>query len=215
MASAGLMPAAHTIALFMAAALALNLTPGPDMTYVAARSMSDGRRAGVVAAFGIGAGTLVHIAALALGLAALLAAVHIAYDVLRIAGALYLLAIGLQLLLRPARVLSAATMQRARLGTIFAQAVLTNVLNPKVALFFLAFLPQFVDPAAGPAALQIVLLGLLFDFQGTVVNMAVAFLASGATARLRENRRAVSLLQRLSGAIFVTLGGTLLAAKRA
>jgi len=215
MASAGLMPAAHTIALFMAAALALNLTPGPDMTYVAARSMSDGRRAGVVAAFGIGAGTLVHIAALALGLAALLAAVPIAYDVLRIAGALYLLAIGLQLLLRPARVLSAATMQRARLGTIFAQAVLTNVLNPKVALFFLAFLPQFVDPAAGPAALQIVLLGLLFDFQGTLVNVAVAFLASGASARLRENRRAVSLLQRLSGAIFVTLGGTLLAAKRA
>ena len=215
MASAGLMPAAHTIALFMAAALALNLTPGPDMTYVAARSMSDGRRAGVVAAFGIGAGTLVHIAALALGLAALLAAVPIAYDVLRIAGALYLLAIGLQLLLRPARVLSAATLQRARLGTIFAQAVLTNVLNPKVALFFLAFLPQFVDPAAGPAALQIVLLGLLFDFQGTLVNVAVAFLASGASARLRENRRAVSLLQRLSGAIFVTLGGTLLAAKRA
>jgi len=215
MASAGLMPAAHTIALFMAAALALNLTPGPDMTYVAARSMSDGRRAGVVAGFGIGAGTLVHIAALALGLAALLAAVPIAYDVLRIAGALYLLAIGLQLLLRPARLASAATLQHARLGTIFAQAVLTNVLNPKVALFFLAFLPQFVDPAAGPAALQIVLLGLLFVFQGTLVNVAVAFLASGASARLRENRRAVSLLQRLSGAIFVTLGGTLLAAKRA
>src|ERR671931_365555 len=91
------MPAAETLALFMAAALALNLTPGPDMLYVTARSVSDGRRAGVVAAFGIGAGTLVHITALALGLAALLAAVPLAYDVLRIGGAVYLLVIGMLL----------------------------------------------------------------------------------------------------------------------
>src|SRR3954465_11442167 len=94
------MPAAETIALFMAAALVLNLTPGPAMMSVPARSVADGRRAGVVAALGIGAGTLVHIAALALGLAALLAAVPLAYDALRIAGALYLVMIGLQLLLR-------------------------------------------------------------------------------------------------------------------
>ena len=205
---AGLMPAAHTIALFMAAALALNLTPGPDMMYVTARSVSDGRRAGVVAAFGIGAGTLVHIAALALGLAALLAAVPLAYDVLRIAGAIYLIVIGVQLLVRPRRA-AAAALERARLGTIFAQALLTNVLNPKVALFFLAFLPQFLEPAAGPAAVQIVVLGLLFDVQGTVVNVAVALLASGTTHRLRANARAVSLLQRLTGAIFVTLGAKL------
>ncbi len=93
--------------------------------------------------------------------------------------------------------------------TIFAQAVVTNVLNPKVALFFLAFLPQFVDPAAGPAVAQIVLLGLLFDVQGTAVNIAVALLASGTTRRLRTNVRAVSLLQRLTGAIFVALGAKL------
>ena len=203
------MPAVETLALFMAAALALNLTPGPDMLYVTARSVSDGRRAGVVAAFGIGAGTLVHITALALGLAALLAAVPLAYDALRIAGAVYLLVIGVQLLLRPRNTGAAAPLLQASLRTIFAQAVLTNVLNPKVALFFLAFLPQFVDPAAGPAVAQIVLLGLIFDVQGTVVNVAVALLASGTTRRLRANPGAVSLLQRLTGAIFVTLGARL------
>src|SRR5205085_10295265 len=115
------MPSAETLALFMAAALALNLTPGPDMMYVAARSVGDGRRAGVVAAFGIGAGTLVHIAALALGLAALLAAVPLAYDALRIAGAVYLLVIGVRLLLRPRGAGATAAMQPASRGTIFAQ----------------------------------------------------------------------------------------------
>jgi threonine/homoserine/homoserine lactone efflux protein len=203
------MPAPQTLALFMLAALALNLTPGPDMLYVTARSIGDGRRAGMVAALGIGAGTLVHITALALGLAALLAAVPLAYDVLRIAGALYLLVIGAQLLLRPRAAGKSAALAPASLNTVFAQAVLTNVLNPKVALFFLAFLPQFVDPAAGPALAQIVLLGLLFDVQGTAVNAAVALLASGTTRRLRANARAVSLLQRLTGAIFVTLGAKL------
>ena len=206
------MPAPHTLALFMLAALALNLTPGPDMLYVTARSVSDGRRAGIVAALGIGAGTLAHITALALGLAALLAAVPLAYDALRIAGAIYLLVIGVQLLFRPRGAKATAALAPASNKTIFAQAVLTNVLNPKVALFFLAFLPQFVDPAAGPAVAQIVLLGLLFDVQGTVVNVAVALLASGTTHRLRANASAVSLLQRLTGAIFVTLGVKLAAA---
>ena len=203
------MPSAETLALFMAAALALNLTPGPDMMYVAARSIGDGRRAGIVAAFGIGAGTLVHIAALALGLAALLAAVPLAYDALRIAGAVYLVVIGMHLLLRRSRPTATTALAPSPLGVVFMQAVLTNVLNPKVALFFLAFLPQFVDPEAGPAAAQIVLLGLLFDVQGAVVNGLVAVLASGTTRRLRANAPAVSLLQRLTGALLVALGARL------
>ena len=203
------MPAPHALALFMLAALALYLTPGPDMLYVTARSVSDGRRAGIVAALGIGTGTLVHITALALGLAALLAAVPLAYDALRIAGAVYLLVIGVQLLFRPRRAAVTAVVAPASYKTIFAQAVVTNVLNPKVALFFLAFLPQFVDAAAGPAVAQVVLLGLLFDVQGTAVNVAVALLASGTTHRLRTHARAVSLLQRLTGAIFAALGAKL------
>jgi threonine/homoserine/homoserine lactone efflux protein len=120
-----------------------------------------------------------------------------------------LMVVGVQLLLRPRGASAAAALPPASLATIFAQAVLTNVLNPKVALFFLAFLPQFVDPAAGPAVAQIVVLGLLFDVQGTLVNIAVALLASGTTRRLRANARGVSLLRRLTGAIFVALGARL------
>ena len=197
------------VLVFMAAALALNLTPGPDMLYVTARSVSDGRAAGVLSAFGIAAGTLVHIAALALGLAALLAAVPLAYDVVRIAGAIYLLAIGIQLIVRPRPASEVAVLPRSRLRVIFMQAVITNVLNPKVALFFLAFLPQFVDAQAGPPVPQILLLGLLFNVQGTLVNVAVALLASRGTSWLRASERRAAALQRMTGALFVALGARL------
>ena len=205
------MPSAEMVLVFMAAALALNLTPGPDMLYVTARSISDGRAAGVLSAFGIAAGTLVHITALALGLAALLAAVPLAYDVVRIAGAIYLVVIGLQLMLRPRTVSDVARLPRSRLRVVFAQAVVTNVLNPKVALFFLAFLPQFVDPAAGA---PVVFLGLLFNVQGTLVNVAVALLASRTTHWLRSSERGVAILQRVTGALFVALGARLAASSR-
>jgi threonine/homoserine/homoserine lactone efflux protein len=209
------MPHPETVLVFMAAALALNLTPGPDMLYVTARSVSGGRAAGVVSALGIAAGILVHIAALALGLAALLAAVPLAYDVLRIAGAIYLIALGLRLLARPRAAQGATPLAAARMRTVFAQAVLTNVLNPKVALFFLAFLPQFVDRTAGAAVPQVLFLGLLFDVQGTLVNIAVALAASRGTAWLRANQRAASVLQRLTGGIFVGLGVRLALARTA
>jgi threonine/homoserine/homoserine lactone efflux protein len=208
------MPSAEMVLVFMAAALALNLTPGPDMLYVTARSISDGRAAGVLSAFGIAAGTLVHITALALGLAALLAAVPLAYDVVRIAGAIYLLLIGIQLIVRPRTAADVARLPRSRLRVIFAQAVVTNVLNPKVALFFLAFLPQFVDPAAGSPVPQIVFLGLLFNVQGTLVNVAVALLASRGTAWLRASERRIATLQRLTGALFVALGARLAGSTR-
>ena len=203
------MPGIEMVLVFMAAALALNLTPGPDMLYVTARSVSDGRAAGVLSAFGIATGTLVHIAALALGLAALLAAVPLAYDAVRIAGAVYLVVIGIQLIARPRTAALVANLPRSRLRVIFMQAVVTNVLNPKVALFFLAFLPQFVDRAAGPPVPQILLLGLLFNIQGTLVNVAVALLASRGTSWLRASERRVALLQRMTGALFVALGARL------
>ena len=203
------MPSVEMVLVFMAAALALNLTPGPDMLYVTARSVSDGRAAGVLSAFGIAAGTLVHIAALALGLAALLAAVPLAYDAVRIAGAIYLVVIGIQLILRPRSASQAAALPRSSLRVIFMQAVITNVLNPKVALFFLAFLPQFVDARAGPPVPQILLLGLLFNVQGTLVNVAVALLASRGTHWRRASERRVAALQRSTGALFVALGARL------
>ena len=202
------------VLVFMAAALALNLTPGPDMLYVTARSVSDGRAAGVLSAFGIATGTLVHIAALALGLAALLTAVPLAYDAVRIAGAIYLVVIGIQLILRPRTAAAVAALPRSRLRVIFVQAVITNVLNPKVALFFLAFLPQFVDRSAGPPVPQVLLLGLLFNIQGTLVNVAVALLASRGSSWLRTSERRVAMLRRMTGALFVALGARLAVSTR-
>jgi threonine/homoserine/homoserine lactone efflux protein len=206
-------PDAHSLLLFLAAGLALNLTPGPDMLYVAARSASEGRAAGVASALGIAAGTLVHIALVAGGLAALLAAVPVAYTVVRLAGAAYLVYLGVRSLVRPAG-LAERRLARASRWAVFRQGVVTNVLNPKVALFFLAFLPQFVDPSRGSPALQVLALGLLFDASGTLVNLAVALGASGASARLRRSGRAARMMERATGALFVGLGVRLALAGR-
>ncbi|MDP1571872.1 MAG: LysE family translocator [Vicinamibacterales bacterium] len=203
------MPAPETLALFLAAGLALNLTPGPDLLYVATRSASEGRAAGVVSALGIAAGCLFHIAALALGLAALMARVPAAYQAVQIAGAAYLVYLGVRAVLRPQPLATDAVLAPAALATIFRQGLVINVLNPKVALFFLAFLPQFVDPARGPAAAQVVVLGLLFNTTGTLVNLGVALLASQATAWLRARHRASVQLQRFTGLVFVALGARL------
>ena len=189
----------------MAAGLALNVTPGPDMLYVAARSTSEGRAAGIVSSFGIAAGTLFHISAVALGLAALLTAVPIAYSVVRIGGAIYLMYLGVRAFARHAP-LATREVARASLTTIFRQGAITNILNPKVALFFLAFLPQFVDPARGSAAAQIVVLGLIFDTSGTIVNTIVALGASRAAESMRANSKSVDVLHKITGVIFIGLG---------
>jgi threonine/homoserine/homoserine lactone efflux protein len=189
----------------MAAGLALNISPGPDMLYVAARSTSEGRAAGIVSSLGIATGTLFHITAVALGLSALLAAVPIAYTTVRIAGASYLVYLGVRALAsRSAN--GPRSIERAPLGAIFRQGMLTNMLNPKVALFFLAFLPQFVDPSRGSAAMQIVILGLIFDTSGTVVNTIVALATSGAADRVRVNSRLGEILHKFTGVVFIGLG---------
>ena len=204
------MPPLHSLALFMAAGLALNLTPGPDMLYVAARGAGEGRSAGIASALGIGVGTLVHIALVAAGLAAVLAAVPIAYLAIRLGGAAYLIYLGVRALLSQ-KSAEAAPLVPASIGTIFRQGVITNVLNPKVALFFLAFLPQFVDASRGNPALQVIGLGLLFDTTGTLVNLAVAI----GSSRAAEQLRAPSVwLQRATGGIFVALGVRLAFAAR-
>jgi threonine/homoserine/homoserine lactone efflux protein len=204
----------QTLGVFLAAGLALNVTPGPDMLYVAARSTSEGRGAGIVSALGIGAGTLVHIAALALGLSALLAAVPVAYDVVRYAGAAYLVWLGARALLRGGGGAGGRALAPATRWQVFRQGVVTNVLNPKVALFFLAFLPQFVDPSRGSPALQIVALGLLFDVTGTTVNVLVALGASRAAGWLRRPGPAGRALERLTGVLFIGLGVRLALARR-
>jgi len=199
------MPDMHSFVLFLAAGLALNFTPGPDMLYVAARGASEGRAAGIVSALGIGAGTLVHITLVALGLAALLAAVPVAYLVVRISGAAYLIYLGVRAL-RAKDSSEKITIKPARLSVVFRQGVVTNVLNPKVALFFLAFLPQFVDPSRGNPAVQVAALGLVFDTTGTLVNLAVGIGSSRAGASLRQMRRPSAVLKKITGALFIGMG---------
>lgn len=195
----------NSLLMFMAAGIALNVTPGPDMLYVAARSTSEGRSAGIVSALGIATGTLFHITAVALGLSALLAAVPVAYAAVRIGGAIYLVYLGVRAF-ASVSVNRTREVQRAPLATIFRQGVLTNVFNPKVALFFLAFLPQFVDPIRGNPAAQIVVLGLIFDTSGTIVNVVVALGVSGAAGRMRPNSQAGEVMRKVTGAVFIGLG---------
>jgi threonine/homoserine/homoserine lactone efflux protein len=201
------MPTTNTILLFLAAALPLCLTPGPGMLYVLSRAAAQGRAAGVVSALSLSVGTLIHVAALALGLSALLARVPLAYDVLRLGGAAYLIYLGVRMLLSSSSGgADAAAPPPVPLRRIFLQGVLTGTLNPKVALFLLAFLPQFIDPSRGTPALQIVVLGLLFEILGGSVNLAVGASAGLAANLLRAGSRSERWLQRISAAVFIGLG---------
>jgi threonine/homoserine/homoserine lactone efflux protein len=175
-----LLPSLPSLLAFIAAGLALNLTPGPDMLYCAARGAAGGRTAGMVSALGIGAGALVHTAFAAVGLAALLMASSLAYEVIRWGGAGYLLWIAWQTWRQGELPPNARDVAPAGMWRVFTQGALINVLNPKVALFFLAFLPQFVDPAGGNVALKLIVLGTIFNFNGTIINLLVGALAGTA-----------------------------------
>jgi len=182
-----LLPPLATFLAFALAGLALNIVPGADMTFVIASAARGGRRDGVTAALGIGGGALVHVLAAVLGLSALLAASQAAFTLIKWIGAAYLLYIAVSLILSR-RGDEAADKPSARLSgwRLFRAAALVNILNPKVALFFLAFLPQFIDPNAEVPALQILCLGLWFDVVGTLVNCIVAIAAADTAARLRH-----------------------------
>jgi len=195
-----------TLLLFVTAGLVLNFTPGPDLLYITARSLGQGWRAGAASAFGIAAGCLVHTAAAALGVSVLLRASPVAYDVLRLAGAAYLIFLGVQAL-RPHRAAAGiSALPPASQRRVFWQGFVTNVLNPKVALFFLAFLPQFADPARGAFALQVLVLGLIFIFNGLWVCLLVARSAAAMADWARRRAGAMSWIQRGSGALLVGLG---------
>lgn len=170
---------------FVAAGLALNIVPGADMTFIIASAARGGRRDGVVAALGIGGGTLFHIFAAVLGLSAILAASQAAFTVVKWIGAAYLLWMAVAIL-RSGGGSRGGGVRPAYSGLrLFRAAVLVNLLNPKIALFFLAFLPQFVDPDAALPAVQILCLGLWFDLVGTLVNIVIAVAAAGTAERLR------------------------------
>jgi threonine/homoserine/homoserine lactone efflux protein len=180
-----LLPAWPVFLSFVVAGLALNIVPGADMTFVIAAAARGGARQGGIAALGIGAGTMVHILAAVLGLSAILASSQTVFDLIKWAGAAYLLWIAFSLLRSQG---GGEQVPRPALSglRLFRAAALVNILNPKVALFFLAFLPQFVDAHAAAPALQILCLGLWFDLVGTLVNVAVALAAAGTAMRLRH-----------------------------
>jgi threonine/homoserine/homoserine lactone efflux protein len=195
-----------SLALFMTATLALNLAPGPDMLYVSTRSLTQGRRAGVISALGIAAGAVVHTMAIASGLAALLRALPLAYEIVRFAGAAYLIWLGVQALRGKAGPAAGKPLDRESDWAVLRQGAITNILNPKVALFFLAFLPQFVAPERGSVALQIVVLGCLFNVSGTIVNIAVAYLAASAGRWLGARGHVERIFRWLTASVFIGLG---------
>ncbi|HKM50202.1 MAG TPA: LysE family translocator, partial [Candidatus Bathyarchaeia archaeon] len=191
------------------ATVALNLSPGPDMLYVISRTLEGGRRAGIISAFGIGIGTLVHMSVAAVGLSALLISFPLAYQTIRIIGAAYLVFLGVRII-RSNPQITERPSGREKCQTspyaIFRQGVITNVLNPKVALFFLAFLPQFVDYSTGFFALQILFLGLVFDCSGTTWNVIIAILAGKANAILQGRPEILRIQKTLPGLILIGLG---------
>jgi threonine/homoserine/homoserine lactone efflux protein len=199
------MPEKTAFVTFLLAALLLNLAPGPDMLYVIGRSVGQGRKAGVVSALGIFAGCWVHILAAAVGVAALLRSSPLAFNIIRYAGAGYLIYLGAKLILRRSQ-LTTQELPPEGLPNIFRQGVITNVLNPKVALFFLAFLPQFVDARRGSVALAILFLGFIFDVGGTLVNLAVAYAGGTVGELLRRNQRLGQIQKWFTGLVFIGLG---------
>lgn len=199
----------HELWLFIISGLLLNITPGPDTAYIIGRSVQFGWRGGAAAVLGIECGCLVHVFAAAVGLSALLAASSAAFTLVKWIGAAYLCFIGAKMLLsRPRAPATEAAIDSPVISIrqVFWQGALTNLLNPKVALFFLAFLPQFVAADSPHKALAFAALGLIFIFNGTLWCLGVAAFAARAAGSIRKSGRALAWIKRALGGLFVYLG---------
>jgi threonine/homoserine/homoserine lactone efflux protein len=207
----------HDLALFVVSGLLLNIMPGPDSLLIMTRSATQGWRAGSAAALGIGTGTFVHIFAAALGMSAILATSAAAFTVVKLLGAAYILYLAAGMLLSkrgdgsPAQ---APVLAPLPLRRIYGQGILTNVLNPKVALFFLAFVPQFIDANAPHKALAFIVLGAIFNINGMLWCHALALFTAQARARLKLHPAVTQWLNRATGGLFVWLGVKLALAKQ-
>lgn len=203
------------LGVYVVASLALILTPGQDMIYVVTRSMAQGRAAGVLSAAGVCTGILVHTAIVALGIGALLQTSEALFIVLKLAGAAYLVYLGLRLLLQhDALALRDASAARMPAAQLFAQGVLSNVTNPKIVVFFLAFLPQFVSASDPHPTRHLVFLGVLYAAMGFAVKASVGIAAGSLSERLLRSNAAIAWMNRVSGTILVALGLRLAAAER-
>jgi threonine/homoserine/homoserine lactone efflux protein len=208
------MPTASTIALFLLAATALAVVPGPAVAYIVTQSIDQGRRAGLVSALGVASGGLVHVAAATVGLSALIASSATAFTAVKLVGAAYLIVVGIRRILAGDGEEPESRALRAPLRRIYRQGVVVNVLNPKTALFFLAFLPQFVDPARGAVWPQVAVLGVVFVSVAVLSDMTYALVSDAIAGRIRRTGTGAKVRRWLTGGVFVALGITAAVARR-
>jgi threonine/homoserine/homoserine lactone efflux protein len=201
-----MLPSHTSLLVFISAAAVLLAIPGPAVFYIVGRSIGHSRNAGLISALGIGVGTLIHTAAAAVGLSALLVSSATAFHVVQYLGAAYLIYLGVQKLRRDESFDASPDAPRTTLLRIFAQGIVVNVLNPKTALFFFAFLPQFIDPARGHVATQILSLGILFACMGTFSDSLWAYFSGTVAHRLRGNPRWMRAQRYVSGSMLISLG---------
>src|SRR5579859_5297270 len=201
-----MLPTASSLLLFIGSALVLLVIPGPAVFYITSRSIGHGRAAGLISALGIQVGTLVHVAAAAVGLSALLMSSAAAFAAVKYLGAAYLIYLGVQKLRRAESLELSGEADQINLSRIFAQGVVVNVLNPKTALFFFAFLPQFVNPSRGHVPAQILFLGILFSFLGVTSDCLWALVAGSAAHLLKRNPRWTRTQRYVSGGMLISLG---------
>ncbi|WP_326630215.1 LysE family translocator [Nonomuraea fuscirosea] len=203
------MPEITTLAVFCVATLGLLIVPGPAVLYIVTRSVAQGRSAGLISVLGVHTGSLVHVAAAALGISALISASATAFTVVKYAGVAYLLWLGVRKLMRGGDGGEAIELKVQSKRRLFWEGFVVNVLNPKTAIFFLAFLPQFVHPAAGPIAAQILLLGAVWILLGMASDGTYAMLASALAGRVRQSVRARRRLDVGSGLVYLGLAAWL------
>jgi threonine/homoserine/homoserine lactone efflux protein len=201
-----MIPTHSSLLLFVTGAVVLLVIPGPAVFYIVGRSIDQGRRAGVISALGIATGALVHVTAAALGLSALLVSSATAFSVVKYLGAAYLIYLGFEKLYRGDSLTKSDAPEPAKLGRIFRQGVVVSVLNPKEALFFFAFLPQFVDYSGGSITAQILFLGLLFISMGVTSDTLWALTAGTLAQHLKRNTRWLKVERYVSGGMLISLG---------
>jgi len=200
------MPSPEVFAAFAAASLALLIVPGPSVLYIVTRSMDQGRAAGLVSVLGIHTGSIVHVAAAAFGLSAILASSALSFGIVKYAGAAYLIWLGIRTIRERGEERPGATGREHSLKRIYAQGVVVNVLNPKTALFFLAFLPQFIDVSKGSVSLQAVILGAAFIVLGFLSDGTYALVSARVSRAIRNRRRAGVARRWLPGLTLIGLG---------
>ncbi len=196
----------HTFIAFAVSSLLLIATPGPNMIFIISRSIGYGRREGIVSALGVDSGSVIHVIAAVVGLSALLASSAVAFQIIKYLGAAYLIYLGIRVLLSPAQSIEGQAVADKSLRQVYYQGVITNVLNPKAAIFFLAFFPQFVDASKGSVTIQILYLGVVFILLGVIVDIIVALISGTISGWLRSNTGFWRIQKYVSGCIYIALG---------